>query len=229
MMRRSVLGALVGSVALAVAGVGSAVAIQRAHPAAPREEAVQVASGDPLPQVTQPSTTSVATTSVPTTAAPAAAATTTTKPRSVGTTVPVSVATAPRTTPPRPPKPSGFTGSTVTLPLVPPTTVPFVANIRHCIATPSTIEVAYNQAVSVHISFSFDMYAGSPVYLRDDRPGENSLPRVPARSTVDATGRGADFLLSVTRSNVDGVLEPAGTPHTFFMDDWDCSVRLIPH
>lgn len=226
MMRRSVLGALVGSVALVLAGVGGAVAIQRAHPPARSEEAVQVASGDALPQLAQPSTTSVAATPVPTTAAPA---TTTTKPRSVGTTVPVSVATSARTTPPRPPKPSGFTGSTVTLPLVTPTTVPFVANIRHCTATPSTIEVAYNQAVSVHITFNSDVYAGSSVWLRDDRPGENSLPRVPVRSTVDATGRGADFLLSVTRSSVNGVLEPVGTPHTFSMDDWDCTVRLIPH
>lgn len=228
MMRRSVLGALLGSVALVLAGVGGAVAIQRAHSPAAREEAVQVVGGNAPSEVAQPSTTSVATTSVPTTVAPAPATTTTIKPRSVGTTVPVSVASPLRSTiPPRPSRPSG---SVVTLPRVTPTTVPFVANMRHCTATPSRLELAYNQWAPVHISFNVDAYAGSSVSIRDGGPVPYSVPSAYGYAPVDATGRGADFLLGVAQPwIINGVSEPTGTPHTFYLDEWDCSVTVIPH
>ena len=225
-MRRSVLGALVASVAVALAGIGGAVAILRAQPPAPDEAAVRVVSGDALSVVPASPTTSVPMTAVPTSTAPASAPTTTTKPRSVSTTVAVPVPTSARPTiPPRPRRPPGSTMAPLQ---VTPTTVPFVAHPRHCTAMPAVVEVSYGQWVPVRIIFNFDMYVGARVALRDGGP--DSVPSLATWSTVDSTGRGADFLVGVGQPwTYNGVLEPAGSPHTFSMDDMDCSVRVIPH
>jgi hypothetical protein len=74
------------------------------------------------------------------------------------------------------------------------------------------------------------MSPGASVALRDGGPEPGSAPSVFSYGTVDATGNGANFLVGVGQPwIINGVPEPAGTPHTFYWDGMDCSVTVIPH
>jgi len=227
MFRRRGLGALVGVVAVCLAaGVGGALALQRARPPGSQEVAVHAAGGEARSAVADTST-SLTTLPVPTTAAPTPTTSRTTATRAsvpvpttgqVSRAVPTTVATRPLISQPA-------TSTTVwKRPITPPSLPPMAG----CVASPSTVEVAYSKYVPVRITFSRPM-AGAEVAIRDGGPDQASGGGY-GYATVDASGYVAVFQVGVAQPRVvNGVPEPYGTPHTFYLDAYGCSVRVIPH
>ena len=222
MFRRRGFAALVGVVAVCLAGVSGAVAMQRARPPGSQEVAVHPEGGEAKPAVADTST-SLTTLPVPTTAAPTPTTSRTTATRAsvpVPTTAQVSRA-VPTTVATRPSISRPATSTTVWKQPVPP---PPPFPLEGCVASPSTVEVAYGQYVPVRITFSRPM-AGAEVAIRDGGPDPASGGGY-GYATVDASGYVAVFQVGELQPWVP---EPYGTPHTFYVDAYGCSVRVIPH